>query len=84
MFWNPYTMDVLARGEGHVSNVRHCLVDDENDRVITISAEKTVRCWDSNTLSCIQVKSRTEKRVHPTRIKSEQKRREGGSRGWVI
>lgn len=55
-------MDILARGEGHVSNVRHCLVDDANDRIITVSAEKIVRCWDSNTFCCIQVKKKQGRR----------------------
>lgn len=56
VFWNPYTMHILARGEGHASSVRHCLIDDRNGRVITVSADKAVRCWDSATLRCIQVK----------------------------
>lgn len=55
VFWNSYTMNVLARRDGHVANVRHCIVDDRSDRVITISADKAVRCWDSATFRCIQV-----------------------------
>ncbi|CAM9408537.1 unnamed protein product, partial [Ectocarpus sp. 8 AP-2014] len=54
VFWNSYTMHVLARRDGHAANVRHCLVDDHSDRVITISADKAVRCWDSATFRCIQ------------------------------
>ncbi|CAM9994687.1 unnamed protein product [Ectocarpus sp. 4 AP-2014] len=54
VFWNSYTMHVLARRDGHAANVRHCLVDDRSDRVITISADKAVRCWDSATFRCIQ------------------------------
>ena len=55
VFWNSYTMHVLARRDGHGATVRHCLVDDRSDRVITISADKAVRCWDSATFRCIQV-----------------------------
>jgi len=55
VFWNSYTMNVLARRDGHAANVRHCIVDDRSDRVITISADKAVRCWDSATFRCIQV-----------------------------
>lgn len=55
VFWNSYTMNVLARRDGHGATVRHCLVDDRSDRVITISADKAVRCWDSATFRCIQV-----------------------------
>ncbi|CAM9570070.1 unnamed protein product, partial [Hapterophycus canaliculatus] len=55
VFWNSYTMNVLARRDGHAASVRHCLVDDGSDRVITISADKAVRCWDSATFRCIQV-----------------------------
>lgn len=54
VFWNPYTMDVLARGGGHAANVKHCLIDEHSGRVITVSADKTVRCWDSTTFRCIQ------------------------------
>eukprot|EP00903_Cladosiphon_okamuranus_P008717 g8350.t1 len=54
VFWNSYTMHVLARRDGHGATVRHCLVDDRSDRVITISADKAVRCWDSATFRCIQ------------------------------
>lgn len=32
VFWNSYTMNVLARRDGHAANVRHCLVDDSSDR----------------------------------------------------
>lgn len=56
VFWNPYTMHVLARADGHASNVRHCLVDEESGRVITVSTDKAVRCWDSATFRCIQAR----------------------------
>lgn len=65
VFWNSYTMNVLARRDGHAASVRHCLVDDDSDRVITISADKAVRCWDSATFRCIQVRPAT--RVFPSR-----------------
>ncbi|CAM9600735.1 unnamed protein product [Ascophyllum nodosum] len=63
VFWNPYTMCILARGEGHAANVRHCVIDEESNRVITVSADKTVRCWDSTTFRCIQIfkESRTHR-----------------------
>ncbi|CAM9475514.1 unnamed protein product, partial [Discosporangium mesarthrocarpum] len=54
VFWNPYTMDVLARGNGHGASVVHCIVDDDNGRIITVSLDKMVMCWDSGTCTCIQ------------------------------
>lgn len=48
-------MHVLTRGEGHASSVMYCLMDGRNDRFITISADKVIRCWNSATLRCIQV-----------------------------
>ncbi|CAM9103617.1 unnamed protein product, partial [Phaeothamnion confervicola] len=54
LVWNPYTLDVLARLEGHAAAVTLAVFDEANARIMTFAADKSIRVWDASTCAPLQ------------------------------
>ncbi|MEW5310065.1 MAG: hypothetical protein WDW38_001897 [Sanguina aurantia] len=54
MLWNPFSQKPLAILTGHTTSVTDVIVNDRDNQIISLAADKTMKVWDIRNHKCLQ------------------------------
>eukprot|EP00192_Tetraselmis_astigmatica_P000660 CAMPEP_0117689666 /NCGR_PEP_ID=MMETSP0804-20121206/24643_1 /TAXON_ID=1074897 /ORGANISM="Tetraselmis astigmatica, Strain CCMP880" /LENGTH=1073 /DNA_ID=CAMNT_0005502517 /DNA_START=57 /DNA_END=3278 /DNA_ORIENTATION=+ len=81
MLWNPFSCKHIAVLQGHAASVRSVAINERDNQIISMSADKVIKVWDIRNHKCMQTFQDTEV-YRPENIisamKYDQKRR------WLV
>eukprot|EP00798_Chlamydomonas_sp_ICE-L_P018383 gene18383-24853_t len=78
ILWNPFSQKPLATLLGHAGSVMKVVVNDRDNHIISLGADKVVKMWDIRNHRCIQTEECT---LYAMRIDNRRKQVTTGNRG---